>query len=136
MKSQIRKRDMDYIRTLMLEIEEGKTDFDTLTLEVAVALGMEKNDYLSKSDAAELELHLELLEDAGWVEFYKLNDGWRVKKLTSKGHDFLDSVRDPKIWQRTKSGAEAAGGFTVELLSELAKGFVKHQIKQKTGLDV
>jgi hypothetical protein len=54
--------------------------------------------------------------------------------LTWQGHDFLDSVRDPKIWAKTKEGALAAGGFTVDLLAELAKGFLKKQIEERTGV--
>ncbi len=54
--------------------------------------------------------------------------------LTWEGHDFLDSVRDPKIWAKTKDGALAAGGFTVDLLKDLAKGFVKKQIEERTGV--
>ena len=55
-------------------------------------------------------------------------------ELTWAGHDLLDSVRDPKIWAKTKHGALAAGGFTVDLLKDLAKGFVKKQIEQRTGV--
>jgi hypothetical protein len=43
-------------------------------------------------------------------------------------------VRDPKIWAKTKDGALAAGGFTVDLLKDLAKGFVKKQIEERTGV--
>jgi hypothetical protein len=39
-----------------------------------------------------------------------------------RGWPGLDSIRNPKIWEKTKKGAEAAGGFTVDLLKDLAKG--------------
>jgi hypothetical protein len=61
-------------------------------------------------------------------------EGFGFQSLTWEGHDFLDSVRDPKIWAKTKSGALAAGGFTVDLLKELAKGFIKKQIEERTGV--
>ena len=57
-----------------------------------------------------------------------------VRGLTWNGHDFLDSIRDPKIWAKTKSGAAAAGGFTVDLLKDLAKGLVRKQIEEYTGV--
>jgi Hypothetical protein (DUF2513) len=57
-----------------------------------------------------------------------------VRGRTWRGHDFIDSVRDPEIWRKTKEGAQAAGGFTIELLRELAKGFIKTQIEKHTGV--
>ena len=51
--------------------------------------------------------------------------------IRSIEHDFLDSVRDPETWAKTKKAAAGAGGFTVELLRDLAKGFVKKQIEEK-----
>jgi len=54
--------------------------------------------------------------------------------LSWQGHDFLDSVRNPDVWAKTKKGAEAAGGFTADLLKDLAKGFVKKQIEEYTGV--
>jgi hypothetical protein len=57
-------------------------------------------------------------------------------KLTWDGHDFLDSVRDPEIWNKTKDGMKAAGGFTFELLRDLAKGFIRTQIKKHTDIEI
>jgi hypothetical protein len=38
------------------------------------------------------------------------------------------------VWTKTKKGAVAAGGFTVDLLKDLAKGFIKKQIEERTGV--
>ena len=54
--------------------------------------------------------------------------------LTPAGHDFLDSVRDPETWAKTKKAAVGAGGFTLDLLKDLAKGFLKKQIEDRTGV--
>jgi hypothetical protein len=62
------------------------------------------------------------------------NDMIMLFGITWHGHEFLDSVRDPKIWERAKKGAEGAGGFTVDLLKDLAKGLVKKQIEEYTGV--
>jgi hypothetical protein len=50
------------------------------------------------------------------------------------GYDFLDSMRNPEIWAETKKGAEEAGGFTFDLIRDLAKGLVKKQIEELTGV--
>jgi hypothetical protein len=42
-----------------------------------------------------------------------------------------DMKRD---WAKTKNAAAGAGGFTIELLKDLAKGLVKKQIEVLTGV--
>lgn len=56
--------------------------------------------------------------------------------LTDKGHDYLDSIRDPEIWKQTKAGAAKVGGFSLELIGDLAKGLIKTQIKKHTGIEI
>ncbi|MGO6718515.1 DUF2513 domain-containing protein [Rhizobium ruizarguesonis] len=55
-------------------------------------------------------------------------------RLTWSGHDFLESVIDSEIWRRTKEGALSAKGFAPDLLQDLAKGFIKKQIEERTGI--
>ncbi|MFC3058392.1 DUF2513 domain-containing protein [Paenirhodobacter populi] len=127
------KRDMDFLRLLILEIEAGKDWYETTSDEIAEILQVEARG-LSKADAERLEYHLTLLEDAGLAEFTKTGDGWIPERLTWAGHDFADSVRDEEVWRKTKEGAQAAKGFTVDLLRALAKGFLKKQIEDRTGI--
>ncbi len=119
------KRDMDLVRELLLKIEaHDNPSFGDLLDEEA--------------DEEKLAEHIRLLEAAGFVTGiagHSLNRSyWMDLRLTWEGHDFLDSVRDPQIWEKTKKGAEAAKGFTVELLKDLAKGFVKKQLEEYTGV--
>ena len=123
------KRDMDLIRALMLEIEERDTgDIQLLEIEI------EGHSQL------EVFSHLRLLIEAGLIAGLDLSShsGINVQatRLTWTGHDFLDSIRDDEIWQQTKDGAAAAGGFTLELLSDLAKGLIKTKIAKHTGVEI
>ncbi|MCK0551051.1 DUF2513 domain-containing protein [Pseudomonas syringae] len=34
---------------------------------------------------------------------------WQPRRLTYKGHEFLDTVRDEEIWRRTKAGGVGLG---------------------------
>lgn len=129
------KRDMDLIRTMLLEIEDGKSHFETTSDDVAIALGTEGTG-LSRSDAERLEYHLTLLEESGLAKFTTTGEGWLVDGLSWRGHDFLDSVRDEEIWARTKEGAKAAKGFSFELITALAKGYLKKKIEDHTGLSI
>ena len=73
-----------------------------------------------------IEAHVKLLVDYGALQSEKAHGGghrgWRI---TWAGHEFLDEVRDPEIWKKTKEGAEKVGSWSIKLLSELASGFVR-----------
>lgn len=129
------KRDMDLIREILLEIETGTIQFCTLTKHEANILQVNDSE-LCESDAkaSKLAYHLELLENASLIECNNTSEFWRIRNITWNGHDFLDSIRDPEIWQRTKEGALSAGGFTIDLLKDLAKGYLKKRISEKTGI--
>jgi hypothetical protein len=128
------KRDMDLIRELMLTIESLPWEMgDAYTL----APGQPE---LAKIEASEAEIHhhLELLRDEEFLDCPHQGQpmfGVVVMGITWKGHDFLDSVRDEKVWRETKAGAAKVGGFTAGLLIEVAKGIIKGQLR-KHGFDL
>jgi Hypothetical protein (DUF2513) len=122
------KRDMDLIRTILLKLE-ADSKLDGTQHRAVVNLG------IADCTNEEVNYHAAMLVDAGYlVGNTKRMDVVLISKLTWQGHDFLDSIRDPKIWARTKEGVEGAGGFTVDLLKDLAKGLVKKQIEEYTGV--
>lgn len=62
------KQDMDLIRSIVLDIENGKDWFETTSDETAAALGTDGSG-LSQEEADRLEYHLTLLEASGIAEF-------------------------------------------------------------------
>lgn len=127
------KRDMDLIRELLLRIEAVPADAGTV---YGLELGGPELTIEDRSND-EIEQHMRLLTGAGFVDLSsEYSGGYALRGLTWEGHDFIDSIRDPKIWSRTKEAAAGAGGFTVELLKDLAKGFLKTKIKELTGIDL
>jgi hypothetical protein len=128
------KRDMDLIRELLLRLESlplrpGSIVHITPDAEEIAIAG---------HDADQIEYHLSQIAKAGLIDQGGVEPmiGIGFRSLTWDGHDFLDSVRDPRIWEKTKKGIEGAGGFTVELMKDLAKGFVKKQIEEYTGVKI
>lgn len=125
------KRDMDYVRDLLLKIEGDSV------------MGLEDllSDNASKDEIEKLEHHMTMLVDqtnlVSGVEAHSMSGkNWLNIALTWQGHDYLDSIRDPEIWDKTKKGATAAGGFTLDILSALAKGLIKQKLKQHTGVEI
>jgi len=48
--------------------------------------------------------------------------------MTYKGHQFLDSVRSPKVWRETKSVAEKVGVFSLNFLSQTASQIITNLV--------
>lgn len=128
------KRDMDLVRALLLRIESwdippGGAVSNLFATDPEVQI----DGYADNA----VDYHLELLIDSGLVEgSCNIERRFRIHKLTPAGHDLVESIRDPAIWSETKEGVKKAGGFTVELLRDLAKGLIKTQIAKHTGVEL
>lgn len=129
------KRDMDFIRDLLLRIEAGQTSFGP---QVEAPAGPETAEQAwgAFEDAdSKLQEHIKLLSERRLIdEVVFLDEQILVGRLTWDGQDFVNTIRDPEIWSRTKSGALAAGGWTADLLKDLAKGFIRKKLEETTGV--
>jgi hypothetical protein len=128
------KRDMDLIRDLLLKLEK----IDVVSPgDPYVDIPVEALAVKGFTDE-EVALHLRMLENSRFIETdpEKPIGTWilRFRQISWQGREFLDTVRDPEIWAKTKKGAEEAKGFTIDLLKDLAKGLVKKQIEELTGV--
>ena len=126
------QRDMDLIRLMLLKIEEV-----TVRPSAVYSLKPSEFGFDGYSDEA-IRYHYDLVVESGLVD--KGGTGGlstcQFRRLTVAGHDFVDSVRDDAIWRRTREGALAAGGWTIGLLADLGKGFLKKKISEQTGVDM
>jgi hypothetical protein len=126
------KRDMDLLRAIMLFAEEQ--------VPAARFKSCEPPDFQSKFPALDRDTlceHIRLLEETQYLKKVAWSyDGAALSGLTMVGFDYLDTIRDDEIWRKAKDGAREAGGFTLDLLGDLAKGLIKTQIKRTTGVEL
>ena len=133
------QRTMDLVRDILLAVEAEKMTSlkDLLGLESPFLSGLPSDDDRAVAIGGHLDL---LINQAEFLEGMSVPmrgfNLWQDLQVTWKGHDFLDTVRDDGIWQQTKEGASGVGGFTVDLLASLAKGFVKKKLEQHTGFEL
>jgi len=121
---------MDIVRDILCKISDapGKPDHGVLV------------EGKTPEEAERILYHVELLEEAGLLKGQALgglgmsSPIWADLDLTWAGHDFVDAIRDPQIWNETKKGLEYAGSFTLDLVKALAKGFITKKIEEHTGV--
>lgn len=116
------KRDMDKVRSVMLALEAHDGPF-LMTMDTP-ALG-------DTRDGQEAVEYILMLHSAGFLETSQRS----VYRISWAGHEFLDSVRDPEIWRKTKEGAGKLGSWSMKLLGDLAIGFARAKAQQ-LGLPV
>lgn len=115
------KRDDDYIRQLLLELEASP---ETSVLS-ALAIG-------SDEEEEKHHYHLQLLCDAGLMT--EVQPG--VFRMTNQGHDFIAAIRSDTIWSKTKAGAGELGGVTLSILKDIAISYLKQEAKRTLGIDL
>jgi hypothetical protein len=78
--------------------------------------------------------HCKLLSEAGFINWSPKFDGSNslyiafINGITYQGHQFLDSVRSPKVWRETKSVAEKVGVFSLNFLSQTASQIITNLV--------
>ena len=116
------KRDMDLIRTILVQVEErNETDMD---------------DLLPDSEArARYGYHVQMLVDEGFLDGVDASsmDGpaWLNLELKWRGHEFLSTLRDPTVWEKTKAVAGKAGGGGVQIMLEIGKTIITEAAKEQ-----
>lgn len=133
------KRDLDLMRDLLLKVEEA-TFGDVVRNPWQV--------FSSSGTPSEVVIyHVRLLVERKLLHSQSINlvaqnqDGTPVAKflpdaLTDEGHEFLETIRNPEVWRKTKEKANKIGSFGIDLIKDLAKGFLKTEIKKRTGIEL
>jgi hypothetical protein len=71
-----------------------------------------------------------LLCDAGF--FHEVQSG--IFQLANQGHDYLATIRDDGIWQKTKEAASTAGGVGLGVMKNMAMVYVKQECSTRLGI--
>jgi hypothetical protein len=103
------KRNMDTVRELLMFMEEH--DAGLFIYQMLPPL----------PDAETTMEHVQMLISGGLID----QTHQKSLRISWQGHEFLDKVRDPEIWTKTKDKASKLGSWSVKLLGEIASGFIR-----------
>lgn len=109
------KRDMELIRKIAFVVE--------------AASRLESDDIAINGFTQEaIAYHVELMVESGLLSATDITDiesewsQFRINRLTSRGHDFVDAARNDSIWTKSiEAIKKTVGGTTLELLMQYLK---------------
>ena len=127
------KRDYDRIRELLLKFEGAESQLFRLD-----------GDEFNAFD----QYQIDLMAQAGFIRFEEPESVRRMLggfhpagvplpvffSISWAGHEYLDTIRDPEIWRKTKAGSKKIGGATLGIMKDLAVAYIKHEAKEKLGI--
>ena len=127
------KRDPAAIRAILFEMEESPYSHFLGRFALSGILEPSADSEAGTANQQRAE-HMRWMIDDGLLA---LVPGSTIYvRVTAKGCDFLDAVRDTGIWNKTVSQVSQAGGnATLEIIKTVATAYAKKIIKDKTDLD-
>lgn len=122
------KRDLDLLRDIMIYLEENLIPGGNIQ-STDISLYDDSDEEYKK-----LSEHIKLLIEDGLIEAKPIMVGgfaiFMILRITSKGHDFLDALRNDTVWNNTKEKMKEIGGFTLGIALDIAKGYLAKLINQ------
>lgn len=119
------KRDMEKVREMLLEFSkgEGRISFNVMV--------EEDNNYL---------YHLKIMREAGLIDFneWGFKGGMNLLEtptLTWFGNDYLDTVANESVWDKTKEGLKGKGFELSGVPFQVLKEYAALQLKQFIGIE-
>lgn len=125
------KLNYDCVRDVLLAVEKTETIDEDLSLTPLEVVGL--FDRLPEYKDNEILYTVEKLKEAGYINAAmrfasgRYIDGF-ISSVTYSGHEYLDNIRDPKVWRKVKSVLAKAGAITMPLISQAAQALVGSQL--------
>ncbi|MGM9572707.1 MAG: DUF2513 domain-containing protein [bacterium] len=119
------KLDYDLIRNILLSIEEisdGTSNFDPRYIQ---------QEYHAAIPYKIFYYHLKYLNDAGLIEAIGQDYIAYIIDITPYGRKYLDNVRTPDVWDKTKKKIKPFGSVTISVISDIASSIIKESLGLK-----
>ena len=129
------KLNMDCVRDVLLTLEEMEYGDRPRIVHLA------QKDRLSGYSEDEIQYTCIKLLEAGYIEATKINvlnsppQIVDVSDITFNGHEFLNTVRENKNWEKVKTTAKKAGIFSLKGFYEIAQRVALAAIAQALQLN-
>lgn len=113
------------VRATMLYLERN------LTLNNIISSPQIEIEHYSKEDVA---YTIKMLKEAGFIKAdYCGHDDiqiYAISSLTWEGHQFLDNIRDNKVWTKTKSILSKFTSTSLQIISNVASQVIINSVSK------
>ena len=120
------KRDIEFIREALLDIEENCSPMAVYPISLAMSNKGYDNDYVFNQ--------LILMEEAGLFgkTFKTLSGSFSCMGLSNCGYDFLETIRNDIVWEKTKKEIQDKKlPKNIKFIAEIAGAFLGEFLKHK-----
>lgn len=119
------KLNHDCIRDVLVALERNLTLDNFVNYE-----GFSKFEETKKYAEDDIIYTLVKLREAGFINSNDMNYDNRphpiVQSISYEGHQFLDNIRDIKVWENVKGkAASVVSGVSIAVLGQLASAYIK-----------
>ncbi|RYB01349.1 DUF2513 domain-containing protein [Lichenibacterium ramalinae] len=124
------KRDLYLCRELLLKLEAA---MDQLLAIYHFVLG-DEDLTIDGWPADEVSYNLARMLEAGFFATHSdttAEGGFVFSGISWSGYEYLDAVRGPDRWRKTKDGAKSVGGLTFGLVKDFAFAIAKNEAMAK-----
>ena len=110
------RRNMDLVRNIAFAVEEAPDEFQSINLKFEGFTDDQIGYHVELMFESELLLGYDVtVMTSQFKEFV-------IRRLTSKGHDFVDAARNPTVWSNaTRIVKEKVGGVTIDVMIQVLK---------------
>lgn len=122
------KRDMDLLRTILLQIESNPQ------MDGTIYFGFAKPEDMDISGYSEDEFiyHMQLLISQEFINGSGDSLPINVRGLTWAGHEFLDNIRNDSVWANTKKRVgDLVGSVSISVIAAVAEAEMKKLVGLK-----
>lgn len=128
------KRDLDLIREIMLLLEDKMEYGGNFKSQQLIELIEDKTLSMDK-----LAYHVGLLAESNLIKVKEFNSyseptEYLINTITAQGQDFIDTIRQDTTWNKIKEKALEIGGFSVSVLMDIGKEYLKSQLSGSSNV--
>jgi len=124
------KLNQDCVRRLLLTLEEINTPVRRTSISE-----IQKTESMKEYSYEDIFYTIQTLDSAHYIdaEFSRSPGGYSayVISITWDGHEFLNTIRDEKVWKETKRAVNSFSSVSLEILSKTATTLITKLITQQ-----
>ena len=127
------KLNIDCVRDLLLAIESEVNFTENLKYPSVNINSLCESDFLKKYQKCDICYAALKLNEGGFIDLTPTYGDNRITSilidsLTYEGHQFLESIKPPNVWTKTKNKAAKIGSFAVDIVSQIAIDYILKNI--------